>query len=88
MPIDPSEPDADLKMLCQPDEWPSWPRLPMKRRVDGKREFGVVLDVGDYLLWFPDRNIWERIEPHELTFNRIILQPAMELLIEEGWRVD
>ena len=76
-----------LKLLNDPDEWPQWPALPMKRRgEDGKMpESGVVLEaLGVELTSVFLENMFNGISkdtPRQDYLN-------FEEMLDDGWEVD
>lgn len=73
----------DLGMIQNPDNWPIWPLLPMKRKVDGQLEMGFFLSPSLYgnTVAFYIGNIHDRQKALELDM-------SPEQVIQDGWRVD
>jgi hypothetical protein len=84
----------DLKMMQSPDEWPAWPRLPMKRYPADpvKVGFGVLVErmsTFEYA-WLPGISIVDQIHPEDLIgkwFQRDNVAKLQEIL-DDGWIVD
>lgn len=84
----------NLEMMLSPNNWPCWPRLPMKRRVGEGVELGILYEAviaGKYA-WVPGASITEEILKND---NRIIwinkdskLESEFKMILQAGWVVD
>lgn len=91
MPIQPTEPNADFKKMSRPDEWPIWPKLPLKRVVNGQLEMAVLLSIdlnNDFpMLFFEGATIFDA--PLKTAEGKIVSSPeGLRELIKAGWVVD
>ncbi len=79
-----TEPHDDLSFIKDPNQWPQWPQLPVKRYVNGM-EVGVIIEVRTgvepvvYL-----KNLYTRFtdDTPKLTYGSI------DELLADGWMVD
>lgn len=78
----------DLQMIENPDNWPAWPYLPMKRYVEGK-------GLQTRLLWLGRPNTLFEANLFHLpkTKEEFLLLPHQEYsspeeILQEGWVVD
>lgn len=79
------ERERDLRFMRSPNQWPHWPRLPLKR-VDKDRlvRHGVAIEGADgTIIVFGDKNLFAPFSPGETG---LMLTP--EAAYEAGWRVD
>jgi hypothetical protein len=82
-------------MMQTPEEWPVWPRLPMKRtRTGAQQEYGVLFDrlmVGQFV-WFPGKTIYDKLTPagdEVVIISKDENQAAsLQKILDEGWVVD
>jgi len=74
----------DLEMIKNPDSWPQWPRLPIKRRTGEKRdkmELAMLLESqGQFYIGFG--NIYAVMESREWR------PVTPEQVIADGWIID
>lgn len=84
----------DLKMMQDPNLWPAWPRLPMKRYPDGPMETGVLIEnMAAYeYLWMPGVSALEHISGEmirreAIRFRRDNVAKLQEIL-DDGWMID
>lgn len=75
--------DKNLDMVQNPDRWPIWPILPMKKVTDGQLEAGFFYNahLNDNTVQFYVGNI------HELP-RAGLTNLTPEQVIDLGWRVD
>lgn len=76
----------DLKMMADDTRWPLWPRLPIKRTVDGKQQFAVlafgVTRDGQRVIYHANAfDKWKPETPHTIY-------DSHEAILADGWRVD
>jgi hypothetical protein len=79
----------DLEMAKNPNRWPVWPQLPLKRIRDGNLECGRLIERGG--IFTPPR-----IEP--VVYFGTIFEPTkdaekityqdLSAIFDDGWRVD
>lgn len=85
-----AERSSALAFIRNPDQWPCWPRLPLKRRVNhnSETEVGVLLaqDETDLPIKVWRCNLYERINPKTTLYYEYA--SFEELLIEGKWRID
>ena len=84
----PEELQEELKMMQNPDNWPMWPQLPIKRRQEGAQgQIGVLLETDFSMPIKPTvylKNLWNSdIEEVE----KIKYKEWLDLL-DDGWVVD
>ncbi len=89
---DPRETHDDRGMISQPDYWPRWPYLPLKRSVPGQSWPDVGFVVSDSLKGpLPEPvtvyigNVLERVK---LADREQVVYPTIDSLVESGWIVD
>lgn len=89
-PTTPDERTQTLEYLAKPDEWPYWPRVPLKRRhpKTGMLEVGVMfstdIDKGPARVWLT--TLYDRIVPRETPH---LDYANYEEMYDLGqWRVD
>lgn len=78
----------DLDMVKDPDRWPQWPILPLKRG-DQNEEIGFLVASGIPTVYL--KNIWA-LKPgpmrDQLEGVSNLGYSTFEELISDGWRVD
>ena len=82
------EPNDSRKMVLNPDRWPRWPLLPLKRtNPKGGMPDCVTLADDPILGKFP---VWEgTIFDGPLTGRKVIkVYQNVDELLADGWRVD
>ena len=72
----------DREFMSNPDLWPNWPLLPIKKR--GHREVGVLWNFGTEIRFGENQNMYM------LNTEGIQDWPIANIvqLLEEGWVVD
>lgn len=77
----------DSEMMGNPDKWPLWPFLPVKRRsntVEAK-DLGFLIDDGVslivYISYLPSG-------PIDLDQVMQLVYPNKEAMLKDGWKVD
>lgn len=75
--------ERDIHFLLHPEEWPSWPMCPVKRRDASQREsqVGVVWADGQAVVILTNMFSFDADAP-KLTYE------SMQELVAAGWRVD
>lgn len=75
----------DLEMIQSPDRWPSWPRLPLKKR--GSFECGYVVNKS-----FDDNTVVPKVYLATIFENHnsdnFKEYTNLEALLDDGWTVD
>lgn len=87
--------DADhVRMMQNPDDWPVWPVLPVKRRnSDGSSwpELGLMVAIHEYRYRVYHATIPELrqgpLAPQLATIDSTVYTDA-EAIVDAGWRVD
>lgn len=76
----------DTAFIGDPDQWPQWPQLPLKRLVKGQAwpQLGVLVDTGGPEFVVVIHSMFEKsdAETPRCTYNSIAAMRA------DGWRVD
>ncbi len=78
---------ADLELVNNPDAWPCWPRLPMKKYSDNQTgdfpEFGFIVEGGGSTVYlgsvFGVIDMGQVKRKHYDSFNE---------MLDDGWVVD
>ncbi len=80
---------TDKEMIDNPDLWPNWPFLPVKRRDNSleNKNLGVLIDENDshrtvyhvYMFDLPKNGLKDKPKT---------LYPNTDTMIAEGWRID
>jgi hypothetical protein len=89
-------PADDVAMIGDPDEWPLWPYLPVKRYREGRGlEHGTIVDPDvdhDGPLAAPTLRVTHAMLPDmPKTVGRAmpsVLYANPEAVVADGWRVD
>ena len=77
----------DVAFINDPDEWPAWPRLPVKKQVEGQNwpEMAVIVPLSEGGLGLFEGNLFQSEplppEPIEKFKNG-------QAVFAAGWRVD
>lgn len=89
----PERRQQDAAMIREPEEWPRWPQLPLKRSRDGFTELGVMFAVKEWLDTptvflggmneFRGETFTEAVAGHE---RKEYLD--LDGLLDDGWTVD
>ena len=76
----------DLEYLKDPNLWPAWPVLPLKRKKlsGGWPEFGYVIAVEGQLTWIRSGNIFAMDPTDPVTYT----YETPEALLADGWVVN
>jgi len=84
--------EKELYMLENPSEWPMWPRLPLKRRVEvGGEPFEGYLKSTEFPIWNAEvqprvyiRNVYneDRTSPETKEYS------TLQAILDDGWVVD
>lgn len=80
----------DAEMIANPDRWPAWPILPVKRRgwMDDDCNLGVVLDEGTRSTVY-HVNICDLPKTQEGWIGAAKTHYAtVEAMLKDGWIVD
>ena len=78
--------EKDVKMMSDYDEWPRWPRLPLKRAADhGQIEVGCMLAVEGHLTTVWLTTLFSEIDVK--TTKHIVYTDA-EAIADDGWVID
>jgi hypothetical protein len=80
--------EKDIKMMSTPDNWPRWPRLPVKRsdpKWQGQIEVGVMMAVEGHLTTVFLTTLFSEIK---LDTTKKIVYGSYEEIQEDGWIVD
>lgn len=85
-PRDTAEYNADLRFLQDPNLWPAWPFLPLKRynATGGWPEFGYVVAVKGQLTSIRKGNMFGAKSDDPVTW----VYETPEALLADGWEVD
>ena len=77
--------DKDLNMIQNPDNWPAWPFLPMKRKTGGQLEMAFFWNgsISDDTVLFFLGYIYE-MKPRKSAALKVTPEQVLAL----GWRVD
>lgn len=84
------KPLTDREFLLDPNRWPQWPHLPMKRIVNHDREQGVIFGDptkmgNDWCVWFVlGANLWHLKDD---TYKQGQYEKIDDLL-NAGWKID
>jgi hypothetical protein len=78
--------DATRRMLADPESWPHWPRLPMKRPGHAHEKDGIgtmlAFRTPPFRIYLTEMFATEITSAESLTFN------SVDDLIDAGWTVD
>jgi hypothetical protein len=76
----------DLKMMRTPEDWPVWPRLPLKRRQGGGQppELGFLVAIAEWRT----RVFFDDMFAPITDDTRCKDYPDLEAIVADGWIVD
>lgn len=90
--IEPTDDDADFKMMSTPDEWPVWPILPLKNGPWTNRRHAVLVSThlrDDSLIYFLEgATIFDKVPSAQLTEDNKLTPEKIRELVNAGWQVD
>ena len=83
----------DKDLISRQDEWPHWPRLPMKRvwtASSGNQdmELGVILGTAEMnkeITVYLNANIFGNLKPEDLE---VRIYDNVDAMLADGWTVD
>jgi hypothetical protein len=79
----------DLVMMQHPEQWPRWPKLPVVRRSEFKKNTGVLLELGFHDDVKPTVYLINLFDPIlKLSDIEQIKYESFDALIADGWHVD
>lgn len=84
--VQPTDDDADFKMMTSLDDWPTWPVLGIKKRLGNGWKCATLFEHGNKV-YFSDTNLHEPLSHESISNDPVTPEKAREL-VEEGWRVD
>ncbi len=79
--------EEELAMMAQPDRWPAWPRLPLKRR-DRKPNLGYLLETSEVLAVVYLRNVFDDRAVDPGSEVPTMEYGSLEAMVDDGWVVD
>lgn len=80
--------EKDIEMMSNPENWPRWPRLPIKRSDptgNHQVEIGVMLALEGHLTMVFKTNMFAKID-HATTDKYVYSD--YEAIADDGWVVD
>lgn len=84
--IQPTDDDADFKMMTSLDDWPTWPVLGIKKKEGNIWKCATLFEHGNKV-YLSNTNLMEKLDPSSLSNDPVTPDKAREL-VEEGWVVD
>lgn len=75
----------DKAFILDPDKWPHWPVLPVKRIKDTQMDLGCLLDTGKIIVVLS--NMWA-LKNTPISEQKSITYRTVDELLADGWRVD
>ncbi|MEM2174360.1 MAG: hypothetical protein QXI58_01865 [Candidatus Micrarchaeia archaeon] len=85
--------NIDEKIMKNPDEWPLWPFLPVKRIINDKYQFGILVDGDpDYentvILAQMHHHIRSLNDYDKLKYYPKLKYNSIDEILKDGWVVD
>ena len=78
--------ETDRAMIQNPDDWPRWPILPMKRRRHGGSEMGIIL-AGHSTMIYHCNMFDPRLKTDHASIKKTNYATVTDLLAD-GWMID
>lgn len=86
--------EEDQALILDPDQWPNWPILPIKRRVEGESwpELAFINGIGanepKLMVIFENMHRYSEMTNEQRKACRIEVYDGVNSLLDDGWMVD